>query len=166
MSSDADSAQLCRFGVVVRNSSGTDLSTMEVRIRVDMEGKSSLLQSSMGTRLVFAQSGSGVFFPATAWTNAARASIARNVCELRAGTSGLSAKAAYQTADDPDNPDPAVPYGGTITSNGTHYPTAFDSLSADTDTKQLVRFGWVVQRTSGSETVYGQITGHVEFGRN
>ncbi|MCB9761267.1 MAG: hypothetical protein H6739_15605 [Alphaproteobacteria bacterium] len=112
---------------------------------------------------VFTASTTAAFLPATAWMQASEVDKLRVTWELRGRTGNLEVTAGYQTADVENNPDSATAIGSYVSSDGMTYPSSgFTSVSANTEGKQLVRFGWMCKNSTGTDDSLGRVAGVVE----
>jgi len=70
---------------------------------------------------------------------------------------------ASATANVENSADSATALGSYSTSNGVAYPSAWEDISAYTEQKQLIRFGWLVKNTSGSTRTWSRVGGFMEI---
>jgi hypothetical protein len=104
-----------------------------------------------------------LFMPCTIWLNAADVKYLKAVWELISAMANVSIEFAYQTANVENSPDtPAVAVGSAQTSAGVSYGSVTD-VSANTNGKKLVRFGFLVTNTSAQALVLGRCGGYVEY---
>lgn len=102
------------------------------------------------------------FIPASGWLNAASVKNVRGTFEVVSPQTYLSVTFAYQTANVEDTPDTARSVGSALTTEAMSYGTVED-ISAYTFSKQLVRFGWLVQNTNAASLIVGRVGGMVEY---
>lgn len=110
----------------------------------------------------FTTAGNKKFIPATPWLNAASVKRLRAAFELISSQTNISVTFAYQTANVENAPDAAVDVGVALTADGMSYGTMTD-ISANTNSKQLVRLGFNVQNTAGATLVLGRCGGIVDY---
>lgn len=110
----------------------------------------------------FTTGGSKKFIPATPWMNGATVKRVRAAFELIASQTNLSVTFAYQTANVEDAPDAAVEVGSAQTTDGMNYGSLTD-ISSNSNSKQLIRFGWNVQNTSAAALIVGMCGGAVDY---
>lgn len=94
------------------------------------------------------------------WCN--RKACVRAAFELIASQTNLSVTFAYQTANVEDAPDAAVEVGSAQTTDGMNYGSLTD-ISSNSNSKQLIRFGWNVQNTSAAALIVGMCGGAVDY---
>lgn len=116
-------------------------------------GWSTLLNNATGT----------TFWPATPWMTASDVGCAKINGEVRCLSGDMEIAGAYQTANVENSPDSANTLGSYNTANGNFFGAAFTDISANTQPKQLVRFGWMVRNTSTSSTTWARVAGTVEI---
>jgi hypothetical protein len=110
----------------------------------------------------FTQVGAKKFLPATPWMPAEMAKRARGTFELIASQPNLSVTFAYQTAQVENSPDVAQDAGAAQQSDGMAYGAMTD-ISAATNGKQLVRFGFHCYNTNAAVLVTGRAGGFVDI---
>ena len=164
ISANADTYQFVRFGFVTRNTSGTTLSTGEVRIQITLVGsgdETPYRSISIPPQTVYADSTTQKFLPSTDWMSAANVGRARGRVEARNFTGNLQVTLAIQTATDPDSPDSPTAIGSAVTAATTTYPSSYTTVS--TGSKRFFRLGWAVQLTSGTTTAVGMVAANVNI---
>lgn len=102
------------------------------------------------------------FIPTTGYYSGASVRLARGTFELISAQANLSVAFAYQTANVDGTVDAAVAIGTALTADGMSYGTVTD-ISANTASKQFVRFGFLCQNTQAASLVLGRAGGSVEF---
>lgn len=149
-STTAAGRQAVRVGFITRNSTGTNLATVEARALFELEvyDQFQIVESPWGR--FFTTSGTNVFVPTTRWVRAAPYTQLRCMFEMQAEDGDFAASAAYQTADDTANPDTAVAFGTARNAAGIEYPTAYESISTAAGGSQAIRFGWMIKINSGT----------------
>jgi hypothetical protein len=111
----------------------------------------------------FAASTSSVFLPVTGWYSTNGMSKIRFVTEVRSNGPFMTLKPAYQTANVENSPDtPAIGLGSSIVADGVTYGS-LTSVTSDTESKQMVRFGWLVALSEGSTLSMTRVGGMVEI---
>jgi hypothetical protein len=103
-----------------------------------------------------------LFLPTTPWINAADVKFLKAVWELIAAMTNISVEFGYQTADVENTPIATVAVGAARTSDGMSYGTMTD-VSANTNSRRLVRFGFLVTNTASASLVLGRCGGYVEY---
>ena len=77
-----------------------------------------------------------------------------------------SVESAYQTADIPTSPNGAVelwPNGTFEDSEGVQFPSGWKPLDAGVQTKQSIRFGWLVKNSSGTALSSARVGGQIQI---
>ena len=117
----------------------------------------------LGWSNVWAVNTTAIFHPATQWLPASDVKSIRGAMEMQLRESDQEASLAYQTANVENNADSATAVGSYSTSNGVAYPSPWEDMSAYTEQKQLIRFGWLVKNTSGSTRTWSRVGGFMEI---
>ncbi len=103
------------------------------------------------------------FCPATGWVTGGDVKRLRGTFEQRASQTNFRCVFGYQVADSDGNPGAFYELGSSLTADGFNYGTLTDVFS-NTQSKQLVRFGWVVWYNSGgTPPLFGRCGGIVEY---
>jgi hypothetical protein len=118
---------------------------------------------SLPWTMVAADSTTEVFLPATGWMQAADVAKIRTNFELRGVTGTINVLVGYQTANVENSPDAATNTGTFQTSVGVYFGGSFTDVSAATQAKQLIRFGFVVKLTSGFTLSVARAGGSVDI---
>jgi hypothetical protein len=103
-----------------------------------------------------------VFHPNTLWLPAADVKKVRGAFELAVLESDVTVSLAYQTANVENSLDTPTAIGSYATANGVSYPGAWADISAATEAKQLIRFGWLVKNTATSTKNFVRVGGFVQ----
>jgi hypothetical protein len=165
LTTEAGAAQLARFGYVTRNTSTTTPSSIEARAHFDLAVQE-LEQLTGEFGMVFGYTTATTFFPVTSFLNSVRVTVARGVYEVRGNpVTGLKFAWAYQLVNDPTAPGDSCTVIGSFQTDpsAVQYPTGWTVI--DPTNGQLLRFGWAVQRVSGTGVIPARIGGQIEFGR-
>jgi len=112
--------------------------------------------------MVYGTSTTAVFHPSTMWMLASSVKKVRGAFEIELLDSDVTVSEAYQTANVENAPDNATAFGSFASSAGVSYPSAFADISAYTEQKQLVRFGWLVKNTASGTRNWVRAGGFVE----
>jgi len=105
---------------------------------------------------------SAIFHPSTLWLTASDVNSVRGAFELQLLESDAMVSLAYQTANVENSPDGPTAIGTYASSNGVSYPGAWADISAATDEKQLIRFGFLVKNNANSTRNWVRAGGFVE----
>lgn len=105
--------------------------------------------------VVYANSTTPIFHPATQWLDANDFTKVRVTQDNRAFIGNMEIAAAYQTANVENSPDSAVAIDSAASADGMVYPTAWVDLASAMQGKQLVRFGRIAKLSSGSTLALG-----------
>lgn len=114
---------------------------------------------STGWNTLICDSTGATFWPVTGWMDAK--TVGSLVCnfEVRCLDGDQEVSAAYQTANVENSPDAAQALGSYVNANGMTYGSAFTDVSANTQPKQLVRFGFLVKNTATSNVTWTRVSG-------
>ena len=116
------------------------------------------------TTLTTAQSSSDEFHPSGGYMSAAAVASVRSVWELKQRTGNMSVTPGFELSNSEDDPSPIVVKVGTLqTSKAIQYPSDWQSMAANTAGKQLIRPGWVVRNTAGTDLSTARVGGKVEI---
>ena len=116
------------------------------------------------TPLTTAQASSDEFHPAGGYMSAAAVASVRSVWELKQRTGNMSVTPAFELTNSEDDPSPVVVKIGNLeTTKSIHYPSDWQSMTANTAGKQLIRPGWVVRNTTGTSLSTARVGGKVEI---
>lgn len=96
-----------------------------------------------------------LFVPVSPWTSSAALAEVRGSCEMRARYGNALVVPAYQTANDPRNPDTAIAIPMTGGATGwANAEAVFDPANpiplTGIDNKTMIRFGFIIKLASGS----------------
>ena len=111
---------------------------------------------------VVATSTSDVFVPVTGWFAAQEIKKIAIVMEIVGLIGQTQIKRAYQTADSPSSADSATGVGSFVSANAVSYPSSSTDISATTEAKQLIRFGFIVSLATGSTIATASVAGRVD----
>jgi hypothetical protein len=106
---------------------------------------------------------SNLFLPATGWLPTDYITQMRPTWELRQANGNIQLSPAYQVADHEDSPGTSTALATLTSSTGMQYPTGWTDVSSSLGGKQLVRFGWIVNLTSGSTLATAFAGGRVQL---
>ncbi len=109
---------------------------------------------------IYASSETQEFLPAMPWMQASEFSSLRVTYEVRGRLGNLRVVPAFQVADVEDTPISVTSCGTQTSSNGMVYPTTWASPTLN---NQLVRLGWYVDNTSGTDLSMAPIAGVLEI---
>jgi hypothetical protein len=114
--------------------------------------------------VVFSNSTTAIFFPASGWTSTQDFDFLRDSLETRNMMAGnvMSIQITYQTCNTPDSPDAAVALASVRTSDGLTWPVAYTDESATTNAKQFIRGGYLVKNASDSTVRQAWACGMIE----
>jgi hypothetical protein len=115
--------------------------------------------------VIFAYTTGGTkkFQPMTPWMPAEAVKRARGTFEVIGAQPNMSATFSYQTANVENQPDfPVFEIGAGQTIDGYSFGTMTD-VSANTNSKQLVRFGLNCVNTSGAVLIVARAGGYVDI---
>jgi hypothetical protein len=106
-----------------------------------------------------------LFFPATGWRAVGTLSAARALLEVAAKVgSDIDVAVAVQVANHIDAPGAPTALGSyLVNAVDVQYPTAWTDLSSAVAGAQLVRFGFLVKRASGSGLVAARAGGRISL---
>jgi hypothetical protein len=107
----------------------------------------------------YCNSTTAIFIPVSPWMSAPEVQYLRAQFELAARVDNFQARAAYQLANDPRNPDAALGFGGTKATEGYEDPTDYTDVGSDFKARALFRFGFLCSNTSGSGLSMGRLAG-------
>jgi hypothetical protein len=107
------------------------------------------------------------FFPITDFISTGEVASARMMIELLSRTPNTKIAAAYQTADVASSPNQAVTFGTFSTATytttiGQNVQDAFEALTTAIEDKLLIRFGFIVLNTTGTELEMALASGVVD----
>lgn len=119
---------------------------------------------SLTPMVVFSNSTTYIFFPATPWTSSTDVDFVRDSLETRNMMAGnvMNIAIGYQTCNTPDSPDAAVALASVRTSDGLTWPVAYTDQSATTNAKQFIRGGYLVKNASDSTVRQAWASGMIE----
>ena len=104
-----------------------------------------------------------VAIPATNWMKAADVAKVRANMELRGITgTNMNVGLGYQTANVENAPGGETLLGSYRTSADVYYGSSFESVSAQTDGKVLIRWVWLVKLSSGNTIATARVCGSVD----
>jgi hypothetical protein len=117
--------------------------------------------------VVFCNSDTYIFFPATPWMDAVELEMLRDALETRnmPGSNNMTIQIGLQTCQTPDAPDtPVAQLASVRTTDGLTFPVAFADKTATTGAKQLARLGYLAKNTNTSDTTlrHAWVCGRVE----
>ena len=104
-----------------------------------------------------------VFVPDTDWMRAPDVAKIRLYMEARGFTGLMNVIAGYQTCNVDNSPDAHNTIGSFVTTAGVTFGASFADVTANTQAKQYVRFGWVVKLTSGSTLATVRVGGSIDI---
>jgi hypothetical protein len=107
-----------------------------------------------------------VFIPATQWMDPSNMEKGKATFEVRGRCGNMTLLPAYQTADIPTSPNGAVelrPNGTFEDSEGVQFPSGWKPLDAGVQTKQSIRFGWLVKNSSGTALSSARVGGQIQI---
>jgi hypothetical protein len=109
--------------------------------------------------------GTGVVrLPASPWMSANEIIRVRGTFELRGRDGDIEVAIGIELADVENSP--TAPTDPTITAyandNGMKYPAAWKDVSADSQSKQLARWVWLVKNTSSQNLTFARVGGVVD----
>ena len=123
----------------------------------------SFRKTSMPWTQVFSVSTtSALFHPATMWTAASEVKQARAGIEIALLEADLTLCPGYQTANTENNVLTEGAIGTYQSTNGVHYPTEWEDLSAAMQGKQMIRFGWLTVNTSSATRNRARVAGFIQ----
>lgn len=116
-------------------------------------------------------SDSANFIPVTSWMAPSEMQKAKATLEVRARCGAAEVAVGYQLADVENAPDGGheiLSYSGPAGfrgSAGVHYPDLWDSsIQTDSESKQLVRFGFMMKSTSpGSDVRSARVAAKIQI---
>ena len=138
--------QLLRLGWVTRNTSGTALGSIDASGMVEFEIADYYARLHHAWTPFATNSTSAVFVPTGQWNPTKSNMQIRGTIESRGGMNHLTLQLAYQLANDTQNPDAAVGFGASVTTETFTFPTAWATPTVAG--KQFIRTGWLVKSTA------------------
>ena len=103
-----------------------------------------------------------LFHPATMWTAASEVKQARAGIEIALFEADLTLCPGYQTANVENDVLGEAAIGTYQSPNGVHYPTEWQDMSAATQGKQMIRFGWLTVNTSSATRNRARVAGFIQ----
>lgn len=107
-----------------------------------------------------------VFIPATQWVDPANFAKAKATFEVQAICGNLTILPAYQVADVQTVPGPGVPLSTSptfIDTSGVEFPDAWLLFGPSVQTKQSIRFGWLVKNSTGAALSAARVGGQIQI---
>lgn len=102
-----------------------------------------------------------VFVPVSAYYTAAELAKIAITMEIIGLIGNAQVKRAYQTCNIPSAPDEPSALGNYNSTNGINYPASFSDVATTMQSKQLVRFGWILSLSGGTTPASLSVAGKV-----
>lgn len=102
-----------------------------------------------------------VFAPVTGYYTAAEIAKLAITLEIIGLIGNAQVKRAYQTCNIPSAPDTETALGNYVSTNGINYPASFSDVATTMQSKQLVRFGWILSLSGGTTPASLSVAGKV-----